>query len=136
MLLPNNQRQHRTSHAPKDVLPLRICANYCAPCHEQARRSRATQPRAIRSCSIYYPLLIDLLSAPNRFRVFTNLVFAKAPWRRSNLDSECDSLSMSFHNRPRVPQMPPTNHVLSPSSFLARSRDGDVFAIAKSILKS
>ena len=22
-LLPNNQRQHRTSHAPKDVLPLR-----------------------------------------------------------------------------------------------------------------
>jgi len=22
--LPNNQRQHRTSHAPKDVLPLRI----------------------------------------------------------------------------------------------------------------
>ena len=30
--LPNNQRQHRTSHAPKDVLPLRICANYCAPC--------------------------------------------------------------------------------------------------------
>jgi len=25
ILLPNNQRQHRTSHAPKDVLPLRIC---------------------------------------------------------------------------------------------------------------
>ena len=25
-VLPNNQRQHRTSHAPKDVLPLRICA--------------------------------------------------------------------------------------------------------------
>ena len=25
--LPNNQRQHRTSHAPKDVLPSRICAN-------------------------------------------------------------------------------------------------------------
>ena len=24
--LPNNQRQHRTSHAPKDVLLLRICA--------------------------------------------------------------------------------------------------------------
>jgi len=23
--LPNNQRQHRTTHAPKDVLPLRIC---------------------------------------------------------------------------------------------------------------
>ena len=22
MVLPNNQRQHRTSHAPKDVLPL------------------------------------------------------------------------------------------------------------------
>ena len=32
ILLPNNQRQHRTSHASKDVLPLRICANYCAPC--------------------------------------------------------------------------------------------------------
>ena len=26
ILLPNNQLQHRTSHAPKDVLPLRICA--------------------------------------------------------------------------------------------------------------
>jgi len=25
ILLPNNQRQHRTSHAPKDVLPLRTC---------------------------------------------------------------------------------------------------------------
>ena len=31
ILLPNNQRQHRTSHAPKDVLPLCICANYCDP---------------------------------------------------------------------------------------------------------
>jgi hypothetical protein len=30
ILLPNNQRQHRTSHAPKDLLPLRICANYCS----------------------------------------------------------------------------------------------------------
>ena len=30
--LPNNQRRHRTSHAPKDVLTLRICADYCAPC--------------------------------------------------------------------------------------------------------
>ena len=29
--MPNKQRQHRTLHAPKDVLPLRICANYCAP---------------------------------------------------------------------------------------------------------
>ena len=27
MLLPNNQRQHRTLRAPKDVLPLRICAS-------------------------------------------------------------------------------------------------------------
>ena len=27
ILLPNNQRQHRTSHAPKDVLSLRICAD-------------------------------------------------------------------------------------------------------------
>ena len=32
ILLPNNQRHHHTPHAPKDVLPLRICANYCAPC--------------------------------------------------------------------------------------------------------
>ena len=24
------QRQNRTSHAPKDVLPLRMCAHYCA----------------------------------------------------------------------------------------------------------
>ena len=31
ILLPNNQRQHRNWHTPKDVLPLRICANYCAP---------------------------------------------------------------------------------------------------------
>ena len=28
--LPNNQRQHRSSHAPKDVLPLRICADCCS----------------------------------------------------------------------------------------------------------
>ena len=37
ILLPNNQRQHRTSHAPKDVLPLRICASYCAPCQQLLR---------------------------------------------------------------------------------------------------
>ena len=37
ILLPNNQRQHRTSLAPKDVLPLRICANYCAPCQPLLR---------------------------------------------------------------------------------------------------
>ena len=30
ILMPNNQRQDHISHAPKDVLPLRICANYCA----------------------------------------------------------------------------------------------------------
>ena len=29
ILLPNNQRQHRTSHVLKDVLPLRIRANFC-----------------------------------------------------------------------------------------------------------
>ena len=29
VLLPNNQRQHCTSHALKDVLPIRICANNC-----------------------------------------------------------------------------------------------------------
>ena len=27
VLLPNNQRQHRPSHAPTDMLPFRICAN-------------------------------------------------------------------------------------------------------------
>ena len=37
ILLQNNQRQHRTSHAPKDVLPLRICASYCAPCQPLLR---------------------------------------------------------------------------------------------------
>ena len=31
IVLPNNQRQHRIPHAPKDMLPLRICAKYCAP---------------------------------------------------------------------------------------------------------
>ena len=31
ILLPNNQRQYCTSHALKDVLPLRICANHCVP---------------------------------------------------------------------------------------------------------
>ena len=36
-LLPNNQRQHHTSHAPKDVLPLRICANHCLPCQQPLR---------------------------------------------------------------------------------------------------
>ena len=30
--MPNNQRQNLTSHALTDVLPLRICAEYCAPC--------------------------------------------------------------------------------------------------------
>ena len=35
--MPNNQRQHRTSHAPKDVLPLRICANYCVLFPQQDR---------------------------------------------------------------------------------------------------
>ena len=33
IFLPKTQRQHRTSHAPKDVLPPRICANYCALHH-------------------------------------------------------------------------------------------------------
>jgi len=53
--LPNNQRQHRTSHAPKDVLPLRICANYCAPCQvpahtcaEMRRTARRGAAQAIR----------------------------------------------------------------------------------------
>ena len=37
ILLPTNQHQHRSSHAPKDVLPLRICASYCAPCQPLLR---------------------------------------------------------------------------------------------------
>ena len=37
ILLPNNQRQHRTSHAPTDVLSLRVCVNYCAPCQPLVR---------------------------------------------------------------------------------------------------
>ena len=37
ILLPNNQRQNRTSHALKDVLPLRTCANDCAPCQPLLR---------------------------------------------------------------------------------------------------
>ena len=50
ILLPNNQRQHRTSHAPKDVLPLRICANYCAPCQKAAKEKSHTAA-ATRSTS-------------------------------------------------------------------------------------
>ena len=37
VVLPNNRRQHRTSHAPNDVLPLRICANYCVSCQPLLR---------------------------------------------------------------------------------------------------
>ena len=36
-LLPNNQHQHRTSHAPNKVLPLRLCANYPAACQPLLR---------------------------------------------------------------------------------------------------
>ena len=32
--LPNNQRQHRTSHSPEDVLPLRICVLRACRCCE------------------------------------------------------------------------------------------------------
>ena len=39
-VLPNNQRQHRTSHVPKDVLPSRICADYCAPCQDSRIKLR------------------------------------------------------------------------------------------------
>ena len=35
--LPNNQRQYRSSHAPKDVKPLHICASNCAPCQPLLR---------------------------------------------------------------------------------------------------
>ena len=37
LVWPNNQHPHRTSHAPKDVLHLRICADYCAPCQPLLR---------------------------------------------------------------------------------------------------
>ena len=39
ILLPNNQHQQSTSHAPKDVLPSCICADYCAPCWPLLRAS-------------------------------------------------------------------------------------------------
>ena len=45
ILLLNNQRQHRTSHAQTDVPPLRIRASYCAPCQPLLRHF----PRWIRS---------------------------------------------------------------------------------------
>ena len=61
ILLPNNQRQHRTSHTPKDVLPLCICAHNCAPCQPLLRafsgwirspppapRKRCMPPRSCR----------------------------------------------------------------------------------------
>ena len=35
--LPDNQRQQPTSHAPKDVLPLGMCAYYCALCQPLLR---------------------------------------------------------------------------------------------------
>ena len=50
MALPNNQRQHRTSHAPKDVLPLRMYANYCAPCQPLLRAFFAIpKPQALNA---------------------------------------------------------------------------------------
>ena len=48
ILLPNNQRQHRTSHAPKDVLPLRICAIYSAPCQPLQGSPRTACDRHFR----------------------------------------------------------------------------------------
>ena len=50
--LQNNQCQHRTSHALKDVLPLRICANCGASCqplceHDRVPR-RPTEPRTAK----------------------------------------------------------------------------------------
>ena len=47
IVLPNNQRKHRTSRAPKDVLPSHICANYCAPCQPLSRHF--TTPSASNS---------------------------------------------------------------------------------------
>ena len=55
MLLPNNQRQHRTSHAPKDVLPFRICADNCAPCQPLLRATARHQaPRVIIQGDLTY----------------------------------------------------------------------------------
>jgi len=50
ILLPNNQRQHRTSHAPKDV---RIFAKYCAPVRADATQSAASNS----TCSMEHPFL-------------------------------------------------------------------------------
>jgi len=46
IFLPNNQRHHRTPHAPKDVLPLRICADYCAPC-QPSKLTESKRPPAL-----------------------------------------------------------------------------------------
>ena len=60
ILLPNNQRQHRTSHAPKDVLPVRICANYCAPCQDgqyESAMTEAVYPTPAPTPTLPYPTL-------------------------------------------------------------------------------
>jgi len=64
ILLPNNQRQHRTSHAPKDVLPLRICASYCAPCQPQTSREQASA--ALDGRVLHGPAMLTLPSHRER----------------------------------------------------------------------
>jgi len=44
MLLPNNQRQHRTSHAPKDVLPLRVVLLRSKPVSQLALGTHQESP--------------------------------------------------------------------------------------------
>ena len=36
-MLARGPHNHRTSRAPKDVLPSRMCAHYCAPCQPLLR---------------------------------------------------------------------------------------------------
>ena len=71
VLLPNNQRQHRTSHAPENVLPLRICANYCAPC------------QLFRSEPIH-GLLGQVIARKSDVRLSERREF-KLPWRKAGL---------------------------------------------------
>ena len=53
ILLPSNQRQHRTSHAPKNVVPVHICAYYCAQVLDGLSLSVAKAPEAARKLPVH-----------------------------------------------------------------------------------
>ena len=86
ILLPNNQRQHRTSHARKDVLPLRICANYCAPCPQPAGTSCSSRtrppPRAVPTPAAT-PLTITRTTIRVTARTITRMITSNLRWRRA-----------------------------------------------------